>query len=295
MVYIVKKVIKKAFHQVGLDIRYIQAPNSGQSSRPRPIFDDMMEALHYQRGGKEAAFYCPLNQSAHPVGFNFRDDAWHPFVETLKEYQDGKVTTYEGSTLKKFFDNWRPQNAHEALVGFENAPSQFKEFPPHLFHLTPWLSKTPSEKDKQIRRVYRNDHAQHGLDDLGIEGGCKHYGPVSRVKGQLEFDRLVGVYRSLKDRGYDRKHGDVRVRPVKQGSELIFLNRGGYHRMAAMVALGYEKVPARFANPWFIDVEDVDYWPQVRRGLWSREEALLYVDHLFNFRSKRWVQNQGLL
>jgi hypothetical protein len=292
---IIKKGAKWALHKCGLDVRRIDTSNPNNSVPPPRIFDDIMEALHYERGGKRAAFYCELRRGAHPVGFNFRKDAWHPFVDTLKEYRDGKVTTYEGSVLQRFFNKWHPQNAHEALVGFDGAPSRFNDLPPYLFHLTPWLSYKPSEQDKEIQRTYRKDHAQYGHYNLTIENGCKHYGPVSQVKGQLEFDRLINVYHALEEEGYDRSHGDLRIRPVKRGSEFIFLNRGGYHRMAAMVALGYKKAPARFANPWIIDVDDVDYWPQVRRGVWHREEALQYVEHLFEFRSKDWARSIGII
>lgn len=62
-----------------------------------------------------------------------------------------------------------------------------------------------------------------------------------------------------------------------------------------MSALGYKTIPAVFKRDHIIRVDDVDYWPQVRSGVWGRDDALRYVDHLFDFDSRAWAQERGLL
>lgn len=62
-----------------------------------------------------------------------------------------------------------------------------------------------------------------------------------------------------------------------------------------MVTLGYDKVPAKFFNPWIISLEEIDYWPQVRKKLWSKDEAAGYFNYLFEFESRLWAQSLGFL
>jgi hypothetical protein len=44
-----------------------------------------------------------------------------------------------------------------------------------------------------------------------------------------------------------------------------------------------------------IDVDDVDRWPQVRAGVWTREAAIRYIDHLFDFDATAWARQLGLI
>ncbi len=62
-----------------------------------------------------------------------------------------------------------------------------------------------------------------------------------------------------------------------------------------MQALGERTIPAVFKTPCLYDVADVAYWPDVRSGIWSKEEAIRYVDHLFEFDPRSWAREHGLL
>jgi hypothetical protein len=58
-----------------------------------------------------------------------------------------------------------------------------------------------------------------------------------------------------------------------------------------------EFVPAQFPpnQPDLIDVDDVDFWPQVRTGMWTAADARRYVHHLFDFDERNWASNLGLV
>lgn len=78
---------------------------------------------------------------------------------------------------------------------------------------------------------------------------------------------------------------------LKRGSEYRYLRIGrGFHRTVVMAALGYETVPATFQQPFVSNLDNVDYWPQVRRGVGTREDAIRYFHHLFD-----WASDRGLL
>ena len=59
-----------------------------------------------------------------------------------------------------------------------------------------------------------------------------------------------------------------------------------------MAALGYETIPAVFILPFIVTIEMVEYWPQVRRGIWTLEQAVAYMNHLFDFNPREWARRQ---
>lgn len=60
-----------------------------------------------------------------------------------------------------------------------------------------------------------------------------------------------------------------------------------------MSALGYETIPAIFFRSHVVDIEMARHWPNVRNGLWTREQAEAYFHHLFDFDSLAWAREQG--
>jgi len=69
----------------------------------------------------------------------------------------------------------------------------------------------------------------------------------------------------------------------------------GHHRIGAAAALGMSNIPATIRQGATIDRADVDYWTQVRRGIWPRHAALDYFHHLFDFDSRAWADTRGLI
>lgn len=63
------------------------------------------------------------------------------------------------------------------------------------------------------------------------------------------------------------------------------LLNGGQHRAASLSALGHETIPVRLTSPSSASIirrDDVDFWPYVRTGLFSRETALEVFDRIFS-------------
>ena len=291
-----KDFLKKLIGRSGFQLKRVKRRAAGR--KPPPVlFDDLHEALHYDRGGVAASFRCPLTHCVHRSGLNFSKGGWHPFVETLRECEDENRLTYEQSSLKKFFEKWQPASAHQAIAGFTDAPGLFRSLLPHLFYLSPWVSKSVEQVDKATRTWHKRDEEEHGKAHLDMErDGFVDFGPVSQEKGQLEFHRLTRYYRQIKKEGYQSSYGSPQVLVLRRDDEYRFVVSGdGYHRMAILTALGYDEVPATFYSPWFISLDDIAYWPQVRKGVWSRENAARYFHHLFDFDSKAWAREIGLV
>lgn len=294
----VKKAVKAPFHLVGLDLVRREDPDPEPEPSP-PLFQDPLEALCYRQGGKPAAFECPLSHTIKQNGFSYSPDGWHPFVATLREYAAGKSRCYGDSILKRYYEAFQPANGADAIVGFERAPEPFTEHPPHAYRATPWRSLTVDEVDRNVREWSKEDVEEHGnaKQNWSLEtDGFLYHGPVSDRKGQLEYQRLVDVYESIRTSGYNRFAGHAHILLLRRDENIRFLNSGeGNHRTAAMAALGYKTIPAVFSRPHIVDVDMAEYWPYVRRGVWTQEQSEAYLNHLFDYDSRAWAREHDLL
>ena len=123
-------------------------------------------------------------------------------------------------------------------------------------------------------------------------------GPYAEKKMLLELKRLFFLADALRSKGFNRAYGDCLFRVFRRHGEFRFVpDGGGYHRTVVMAALGYPWISARFfLAPALIDVDEAEYWPQVRRGVWTKAQAIAYFNHLFDYNSRDWVRQQtGLL
>lgn len=286
-----KKVVKYTFRSIGLEIRR----SRGRVSRhkPSPIFEDLRRAMYFEAGGEKAAFRCPLESCVWPNGLGFGKEGWNHISAVLDRFAQGLDRGYEGSVLKKYYEVWKPSNALDALL-LQDMKGFLDNKPDYLL-LLPWHSCSVGEKKRRVQRISSHESKRFGYPELGIEHGYKLHGPVDKRKGEMEYDRSVAIYESLQRKGYDRNHGDVRIWVLKRGSEYLYVNVGGMHRVAAMSALGYQHVPASFMCSKVIDVKDLSKWPQVAKGIWSKENAKKYIDHLFEFDSLEWANRNAIL
>ena len=309
-----KRLVKLCFQEVGFDVERIPLRvgikiTRGDENKPEdtkdlpPLFDDPLEALYHRLNGKRGAFRCPVGAMVVQNGLSYSPDGWHPFVAALQEYAAGKSTGYKGSILERFYEQHRPAHAGEAIVGFEHYPNAYANYPPVVYRLAPWQERSIGEVDRQSRKITHSDNKEHGEPGMTMRSdGHPFYGPVSDRKGRLEYHRLTSIYTTLRAHGYDRTHGHVGVALLKRRNEYRFLLHGaGNHRAPAMAALNRKTIPAVFTmppaysnRPPLIDLAFVESWPQVRRGLWTREQAEAYLHHLFDFDSRAWAQENGL-
>jgi hypothetical protein len=163
--------IRSAFKALGYTIS--RRPRPATRREPPPIFDDPLEALHYHRGGSEAAFHCPLDRTRQIFGFSFSPQGWHPFVATLQEKAVGRAASYQASVLNAFYDAWQPGSAAEAIAGFAHqAPRGFHLRPARDAYLKPWSSLSVEATRAQVASWYRKDFRQYGLEfDPDQHGG----------------------------------------------------------------------------------------------------------------------------
>lgn len=192
-----KSFIRSSLRSLGFEVRRRRNVVKG-SSPLLPIFENPIEALYETLGGREAAFWCPLDHCVGLNGLSLRKNGWHPYLATMTDYLNGIHTVYEGSVLERYYRMWNPASAAEAILGFNEAPAVLHSLPAHCISLSPWTSLDPRDVDAHVRKWYAADNAQHGCAHLVLEqDGIKTHGPVSAALGELEFRRCTTVLASL--------------------------------------------------------------------------------------------------
>lgn len=253
------------------------------------------EAMHKSRGA-EILLNVPLAYIRfHKLhGFMAHRGSGSPFIQTIEEYLDATCRRYSGSALEAFYAAYRPASAAECLQ--LDAPLNARlQILPAMAAPWPWAATTPDRHLELAKRVLKEEGRQGGKT-LEAQDGHPHFGPVTRARGELEFSRLIDAAHSIRRYGFqvDRKGADnITAYTLLQGDEYRFQVVQGHHRVAALAALGYERITIqlRVAPHWVPRGTDVAWWPLVQDGWLDARQALKIFDRIFQGDSgKNWVE-----
>lgn len=285
-----RNAIKQCLLFTGLQVQRID-----RKPEPAPVYDDLWESVKRRNYGEPSAFRCPIAQCTVVNGFSFiHGRSWHPFVEAMRSYIESDYSRpYSGSSLELFYRKWTPTNSLQALIGAHCGPAILSRYPAYAMH-SPWLDINPEERQAFMSRMIRDENRWSGVDGVDASQGYGLHGPVSSRKGEIEYQRLTRTMNSIRRHGYNRRlsGGDLTVVAIEKDGDYRFCIAHGQHRIAVMAALGERHIPVTINK--VVRVSEIDHWPQVYRGVWSAEEAQVYIDHLFHFDAKSWAQSMGL-
>src|SRR5699024_3862206 len=110
---------------------------------------------------------------------------------------------------------------------------------------------------------------------------------ISKERGLLEIETLPELTKSIHKKGYLRGNGheeDIKASVLIKGNDYKYIIKDGTHRLAVLSALDYKSAPIRVlptSIPAFIYRREVDFWPKVQDGLYTREQALKVFDNIF--------------
>lgn len=286
----IKRTVKPLFRVFGLEITGIAS-----KPKPPPVYGDLDKVLGLNRIGVQASYECPLDQCLILNGFSFAEAGWHPFVEAYRDMfaGSGKIQ-FQGSFLEKYYKTWTPGSSADAVAGFEGAPKILASTAPFTLH-APWMEACPEDRQALMERIIIEENRVAGCAELDAWEGYGLHGPVSEKKGEIEFQRLKNIYKSIKTNGYDRTQGDgdVTAIGIEYKGQFRFCVMHGQHRVAAAAALGLKTVPVNITK--VIHHAEICHWPQVYRGFWSEMQAKKFIEHLFTFDSKTWAKKMGLI
>lgn len=193
------------------------------------------------------------------------------WLRCLDAYERGGWERSKHELYEYFLRN-QPVHVYDALnITPKNDYQRMKS----VYYVLPWISATPYAMFESREKMMIEEAKSVGIILDKNHGLWKGFGPPSDLLVEIEARRLVGVYDSLKAKGFDYKLG-------VPGGQIFFMNdeyriapKGGWHRVSAMLALGYLEVPMVFErNTPIIHYADSLYWPGVVNGLYEREQAV---------------------
>lgn len=224
------------------------------------------------------------------VGFSYYEDGWHPFLETLKEYNEDPKLHFKDSTLARLYRNYCPKNLQEVILDhIKNPLKPFCDWPPtNEFIRSVWTLGKPG-----VRSFMNIQGKQFPTS------GWIFYGPHDQEYGEREFRRLINVYESIKNNGY--REGLTNMDPVngyflKHGNDFRFVLLQGNHRVSVLKALGYKTVDVviRKGHPAIVDQADLYRWTKEFGGIYPTPAAGNLFDTLFNSKGVQKAQRYGL-
>lgn len=242
--------------------------------------NDPLDMIYSNFKGKAAL--VPIEKCrSHMLGFT---TSGNPFVQTLRQYSETKCQ-YEGSILEHYYNAFCPSSMQSVL---DSNDSSLNKYHP-MATVLPWGISTPEEK---LPRICVDQHASQLLSieakKLGLpianNYGWQFFGPVSKDLGLLEYRRLISVYNSIKDNGYlPEQHGYIHGQFLISDENWVWVNIGGKHRFASLAALKFKDIPVALnsrSSALYIRRSDVEYWPNVKNGIFSKTDALNIFDRI---------------
>ncbi len=212
----------------------------------------------------------------------------NPFIQTVKEYLQNGDTRYGGSKLEHYYDK-SPVNVAEMYNLEGKIHEDLIQFPASCV-VFPWENCGMRDRQKFREKHVKKETKRRG-NKLSFEDGYGFVGPTSKERGELEVSTLVELTKSIQENDYQRGNGhteDIIASVLIRGTDYKYFLKDGNHRISVLAALGYETVPLRIlptSVPAFIYRDEVQFWPNVRSGLYTESQALKIFDIIFEGRA----------
>lgn len=201
------------------------------------------------------------------------------YIKTIVEYLSGKCTTYEGSYLQKFYKEFQPENAAEFLRLEVDECSELLNIDAWST-IFPWEECSPSErKRKRINNQVRE--AKEAGYALSETDGNNQFGPVSCMKGKMEFHRLIKIVKSIQQHGYQSRYGYPKSYLFLNDKKYVFYIYGGNHRVAAMVALGYTKICLKLSIAHIKRFNEYYFWKNYISNMFNKNDINSFIIRFF--------------
>lgn len=213
---------------------------------------DFKILINYGTRSEIASF--PIENLRYQGGRRFSIDEHH----MVQFYSEGD------SALRNFYEMHQPKNCLEEHFYYNNADMSSMVLPPVGF--LPW--------SLQRKKFF-------GEKGLFEAHGHQAYGPASAKKVNLEAKRLTRVLESINKYGYQPElfggypRGQLLVDDANTPVRQHFFITSGQHRIAALSYLGIGDIYITFEAwlPREIRISDIDNWPGVKMGTFSKEVA----------------------
>lgn len=207
----------------------------------------------------------------------------HPFVHALTKAMsvaNSSQLTSVQNVLQSYYERVCPESAGHVVDAEEG--SRLYSFPAWAI-IMPWQDEAIEEWLDHVSSMVALENKDYDRK-VDISNGWAWLGPTDNTKCLIESKRLVSVFRSILENGYQRSDehdSDILATIlVKDENDWVWQSISAQHRASVLSALGYERVPVRVAK--VVRREQVEFWPNVLSGLYSIDEALRVFDLVYD-------------
>lgn len=207
-----------------------------------------------------------------------------PFYKAALEGAIESSNSFEAvkKELSNFYKTFQPKSIADWFKIEQSTSRELVSLPPWSAIL-PWRARSVQGFKYIIEQGTLKDNRKENLEG-GIENGWAYCGPVSDSKLLIETERINNLIHSVKNKGYQRslnKDGDIIATAIiSNNNQWRWIVTNGYHRACVLAALGYKEIPIRVNI--VVRENEVNYWPQVLDGFYTRDEALFIFKNIFN-------------
>lgn len=281
------KLIRRLFAKFGFELK--RKTTEYHARECDGDFKHPIDAVYQTEWDRASLVWAKPELVVNSMGFNFGTEGSHPFVETLRQYKTGGVDTYRKTVLKEYYRQFQPKNLMELMLGYTDSTSKLSKYPPIDFGIPFSYCQSFEEALTTVKKWIQYENSIGNIESEDIIYDSQSFGPTKNKKGKAEFYRLLSIYKSIKQKGYQRTmgpDGDIRGYLLRKGDSFRYLVFGGHHRSAALSALNYNKIPIRLRTNFPIELRDFQHWPLVRSGAWPPELAKKYFNRFFEHKFK---------
>lgn len=274
---LIKKLLARCFKFFGYELK--------KAGEPKPVdvraFGNHPAQLLYYGDSRPILVNLPINKGRGLRILPLDQPEQHPFVFASCAWlrSDNGIQSIL-QTLEHYYDAVQPVTATDWLGLKDCHPSELHEEPPRAISM-PWDTRTPSDWRKARENFAIKESRSAGLA-LSIDDGWHFWGPVHPKKLQLESIRIEKLLDSVQKNGiqrHDGHDGDIRAVVLRAANgEWCWQVAGGEHRAAVLSAFGYSSIPVRVMQ--VVHRDDVDVWPGVIAGVFSKQSALATFDRI---------------
>ena len=207
--------------------------------------------------------------------FDFSSETIHPFVLSIKYGNNNFNKIHE--ILSNYYNAYDPKLAVN-IFDLKNSNDRT----PYWAVVMPWDYETQKEWKLKVENSVKNENLSL-KKSITIKSGWSWIGPAKKSKILIESQRLYSILKSIMKNGYlrdDSLDGDIRANIlIDENENWVWQSISGQHRACCLSGLGFKEIPVRINK--IIRRSDVSSWPNVVRGKYSKEEALIIFDTIF--------------
>lgn len=279
----IKSKLVKLINKAGYDLTKINGNDDSIPLIKKDILN--LDKIYFLAESNQLPFICFVPVAyvrGHVMNFSFTNMS-HPFKKAVKKaLKKEHRKKHIKKELQKFYEEVKPDNAAEVLgLTKEEAPNLAQKEPWVAVH--PWEDRTIAEVEKNRPIQTAKENKKNGLD-VGIEEGWHLFGPVSESKLEVEAERILELlkkFESTEYKPYQNKNNITATILIdKKADKLKWMIYDGQHRTSILSALDYDFIPVMVTK--IVSRKNVDFWPGVTAGDFTKEAALKVFDAIIN-------------